>query len=111
MKIGINLVGVSYNDGGVGRYRNYEDAIDGFMSNVVTPLKEEGHEISFYLLKYCFIIRAFDKPTISSNSFSVAFFTFNTDLKCFNKSLAVFSPIPLIFSSSFLIIPLLRVDR
>ena len=52
MKIGINLVGVSYNDGGVGRYRNYEDAIDGFMSNVVTPLKEEGHEISFYLFTY-----------------------------------------------------------
>jgi hypothetical protein len=52
MKIGINLVGVSYNDGGVGRYRNYEDAIDGFMSNVVNPLKEEGHEISFYLFTY-----------------------------------------------------------
>jgi hypothetical protein len=52
MKIGINLVGVSYNDGMVGRYRNYEDAIDGFMSNVVTPLKEEGHEISFYLFTY-----------------------------------------------------------
>ena len=52
MKIGINLVGVSYNDGRVGRYRNYEDAIDGFMSNVVNPLKEEGHEISFYLFTY-----------------------------------------------------------
>ena len=52
MKIGINLVGVSYNDGGVGRYRNYEDAIDGFMSNVVNPLKAEGHEISFYLFTY-----------------------------------------------------------
>ena len=35
MKIGINLVGVSYNDGTVGRYRNYEDAIGGFMYNVV----------------------------------------------------------------------------
>ena len=52
MKIGINLVGVSYNDGKIGRYRNYEDAIDGFMTNVVNPLKEEGHEISFYLFTY-----------------------------------------------------------
>ena len=45
MKIGINLVGVSYNDGTAGRYRNYEDAVDGFMKNVVNPLKEEGHEV------------------------------------------------------------------
>ena len=52
MKIGINLVGVSYNDGGVGRYRNYEDAIDGFMNHIVNPLEEEGHEISFYLFTY-----------------------------------------------------------
>ena len=35
MKIGINLVGVSYNDGAHGRYRNYEDAIDGFITNVI----------------------------------------------------------------------------
>ena len=52
MKIGINLVGVSYNDGNIGRYRNYEDAMDGFMTNVVNPLKEQGHEISFYLFTY-----------------------------------------------------------
>jgi hypothetical protein len=52
MKIGINLVGVSYNDGNVGRYRNYEDALEGFMNNIVNPLKEEGHEISFYLFTY-----------------------------------------------------------
>ncbi len=52
MKIGINLVGVSYNDGIIGRYRNYEDAMDGFMTNVVNPLKEQGHEISFYLFTY-----------------------------------------------------------
>jgi len=52
MKIGINLVGVSYNDGTIGRYRNYEDAIDGFMTNVVNPLKEEGHDIFFYLFTY-----------------------------------------------------------
>lgn len=51
MKIGINLVGVSYNDGS-GRYRNYEDAINGFMSNVVEPLKEDGHEIKFYIYSY-----------------------------------------------------------
>jgi len=52
MKIGINLVGVSYNDGTIGRYRNYEDAIDGFITNVVNPLKEEGHDIFFYLFTY-----------------------------------------------------------
>ena len=52
MKIGINLVGVSYNDGTYGRYRNYEDAIEGFMTNVVTPLKEDGHEIKFYIYSY-----------------------------------------------------------
>lgn len=51
MKIGINLVGVSYNDG-YGRYRNYEDAIDGFMNNIVNPLKSLGHEITFYLYSY-----------------------------------------------------------
>jgi len=53
MKIGINLVGVSYNDGlNGGRYRNYEDAVGGFMTNVINPLKEEGHEISFYIYSY-----------------------------------------------------------
>jgi hypothetical protein len=52
MKIGINLVGVSYNDGTIGRYRNYKDAIDGFMTNVVNPLKEEGDEICFYVFTY-----------------------------------------------------------
>lgn len=51
MKIGVNLVGVSYNDGN-GRYRNYEDAIGGFMTNVITPLKEEGHDIGFYIYTY-----------------------------------------------------------
>lgn len=51
MKIGINLVGISYNDGD-GRYRNYEDAIDGFMTNLIIPLKEDGHEISFYIYTY-----------------------------------------------------------
>jgi len=52
MKIGINLVGVSYNDGTTGRYRNYRDAVDGFFTNVVTPLKEAGNEIIFYLYTY-----------------------------------------------------------
>jgi len=52
MKIGINLVGVSFNDGIIGRYRNYEDALDGFMNNIVNPLKEKGHEVFFYLFTY-----------------------------------------------------------
>ena len=52
MKIGINLVGVSYNDGTIGRYRNYKDAIDGFMANVVNPLRENGHDVVFYIFTY-----------------------------------------------------------
>lgn len=52
MKIGINLVGVSYNDGNIGRYRNYMDAIEGFTNNVINPLKEAGHEIIYYLFTY-----------------------------------------------------------
>lgn len=52
MKIGINMVGVSYNDGTYGRYRNFEDAKDGFISNVVTPLVEEGHTVYYYLCTY-----------------------------------------------------------
>jgi hypothetical protein len=52
MKIGINLVGVSYNDGTIGRYRNYEDALEGFMTNIVNPLIEEGHEVFCYLFTY-----------------------------------------------------------
>lgn len=52
MKIGINLVGVSYNDGNIGRYRNYEDALEGFMNNIIIPLKEDGHDIFFYLFTY-----------------------------------------------------------
>ena len=52
MKIGINLVGISYNDGIFGRYRNYKDAINEFFAHIINPLKEEGHEISFYLCTY-----------------------------------------------------------
>lgn len=52
MRIGINLVGVSYNDGTYGRYRNYQDAIDGFYKYVVNPLREDGHEVVFYIFTY-----------------------------------------------------------
>ena len=52
MKIGINLVGVSYNDGASGRYRNYEDAIDGFIKNIINPLKEDGNDIKYYIYSY-----------------------------------------------------------
>lgn len=52
MKIGINLIGVSYNDGKIGRYRNYEDAIGGFMTNIVNPLREQGHDVKFYIFSY-----------------------------------------------------------
>jgi hypothetical protein len=52
MKIGINLAGVSYDDGSIYRYRNFEDALDGFHKFIVNPLLEEGHEIEFYLYTY-----------------------------------------------------------
>ena len=52
MKIGINLVGVSYNDGVQGRYRNYKDAIDGFLKYAIDPLKQQGHDVQFYLYTY-----------------------------------------------------------
>lgn len=52
MRIGINLVGVSYNDGNIGRYRNYMDAIEGFTNNLINPLKQSGHEIIYYLFTY-----------------------------------------------------------
>lgn len=52
MKIGINLVGVSFEDGSIYRYRNYKDASDDFFEKVVTPLREQGHEVVFYLYTY-----------------------------------------------------------
>jgi hypothetical protein len=51
MKIGINLVGVSFNDSH-GRSRNYKDAVDGFYKNIVNPLREDGHDVFFYLFTY-----------------------------------------------------------
>jgi hypothetical protein len=51
MKIGINLVGVSYNDGTNGRYRNYEDALLDFEKWITNPLKSEN-EVNYYLASY-----------------------------------------------------------
>ena len=53
MKIGINLVGVSYNDGtNGGRYRNYEDSIDNFKHFIINPFLEQGHTVITYLYSY-----------------------------------------------------------
>jgi hypothetical protein len=53
MKIGINLVGVSYNNAKEGgRLRNYEDAIENFYKYIVEPFREKGHEVQFYLYSY-----------------------------------------------------------
>ncbi len=53
MRIGINLNGVSYNDGkNGGRYRNYEDAVDNFYKYIVDPLKAEGYEVLIYIYTY-----------------------------------------------------------
>ena len=51
MKIGINLVGVSYNNAVEGgRLRDYENSIQNFYKNVVNPLRKDGHDVKFYLL-------------------------------------------------------------
>ena len=53
MKIGINLVGVSYNNAiEGGRLRDYENSIQNFYKNVVNPLRKDGHEVKFYLFSY-----------------------------------------------------------
>ena len=53
MKIGINLVGVSYNNASSGgRLRNYEDAIENFHNYIVEPLRKKGHKVQFYLYSY-----------------------------------------------------------
>ena len=42
MKIGINLVGVSYNNAKEGgRLRDYENSIQNFYKNVVNPLRQD----------------------------------------------------------------------
>ena len=42
MKIGINLVGVSYNNAKEGgRLRDYENSIQNFYTNVVNPLRQD----------------------------------------------------------------------
>jgi hypothetical protein len=52
MKIGINLVGVSFEDGSIYRYRNYKDACDNFFKFIVNPLIEKNYKIQFYLYTY-----------------------------------------------------------
>ena len=48
MKIGINLVGVSYNNASSGgRLRNYEDAIENFHNYIVEPLREKDIKFNF----------------------------------------------------------------
>ena len=48
MKIGINLVGVSYNNAVEGgRLRDYENSIQNFYKNIVNPLREDGMMLSF----------------------------------------------------------------
>jgi hypothetical protein len=52
LKIGINLVGVSFDDGSIYRYRSYKDALDGFNKNIVQSLNYMGHDFQFYLYTY-----------------------------------------------------------
>jgi len=50
MKIGINLVGVSHNP--IGRVRTYTDSYGSFIEHIITPLKDDGHDLSFHLTTY-----------------------------------------------------------
>jgi hypothetical protein len=50
MNIGINLVGVSYNDRG--RFRDYKKSYESFHRTIVNPLKDQGHIIKFYGTTY-----------------------------------------------------------
>jgi|GEM_PF-3043482 len=65
----------------------------------------------FYALKCARIIFAFEAPTALTNSSSLNSFIFFTDLNSFNKLSAVFFPIPLIISNSFLKVPVLLLLR
>lgn len=50
MNIGINLVGVSYSE--TGRVRNFADSYDSFCDYIVSPLKNSGHSINYYVTTY-----------------------------------------------------------
>lgn len=53
MKIGINLVGVSYNSGNQGgRKRDFRDAKNELFEHIVNPLIKQGHDVKFYLYSY-----------------------------------------------------------
>lgn len=52
MKIGINITGVSYEDGSIYRYRDFEESLPSFNQYIVKPLLEEGHQIFFYIYTY-----------------------------------------------------------
>lgn len=52
MRIAICISGVSYNNDGINRYRNYEDAVDSFNENVIDYLIEQGNDVSTYLYTY-----------------------------------------------------------
>jgi len=52
MKVGINLVGISYNNGSQGgRYRNYKDSLENFYKYIITPL-QKNNTLSTYIFSY-----------------------------------------------------------
>ena len=52
MRIAICISGVSYNNDGINRYRNYEDAVDSFNENVIDYLTKQGHDVFTFLYTY-----------------------------------------------------------
>jgi len=60
MKIGINLVGISYNDGSQGgRYRDYKDSLKNFYKYIIDPLQKNNT-----LLTYIFSYNNIEKDNI-----------------------------------------------
>ena len=74
MKIAICISGVSYNNDGINRYRNYEDAVDSFNENVIDYLTKEGHDVFTFLYTY---------QTIKTNDILEAY---NSLIPCSYKS-------------------------
>jgi len=52
LKIGISIAGVHWEDGSKYRYRNYEDAVNEFNTNIIQSLIDLGHEPYVFLYTY-----------------------------------------------------------
>jgi hypothetical protein len=93
MKIGIVLIGVSYNDGSHGRYRYFMDSYPSFSKFITQPLIEQGHDVEIYLYTYDSVKTKENEMAIIKNEINGAW---NASWKVYKK-LAIF---PLLSSPS-----------